>query len=309
MLAKHVNAMLNFLASEFEPGDSTSAKVHVIPVPYERTVSYGGGTSCGPAAILRASQQLEAYLEGVGCPGKAGIHTTVPVDVRGKTDVVLDRIGQAVGPAIDTGAVPMILGGEHTVTYGAVGALAARIKGTSATPGFGIVQFDAHADLRSRYGGTEWSHACVMRRIVEDFSPPVFQIGVRSICEEEIEARQEFNVRAMDASRIAAGDLPDVLVPADFPENIYITFDVDALDASLMPATGTPEPGGLDWWQTVTFLKKVCYGRKIAGCDMVELAPISSFHHCEFTAAKLTYLMMGLALQGGTTVQDRQHRH
>lgn len=278
-----------FLASEFEPAAMAQAAWHVIPVPYEKTVSYGGGTAQGPAAILQASQQLEAYLEGMGTPGDRGIHTTRPAAAGGGTaEEALHEIRDAVDTALRSNAIPVLLGGEHTVTYGAVSALAAKGKR------FGIVQFDAHADLRTAYSGTVWSHACVIRRIVEDLSLPVCQLGIRSICQEELTARKTFGVHALDASAIARHGIPGRILPENFPRDIYITFDVDALDASLMPATGTPEPGGLSWWDTVRLLENICADRTVVGLDVVELAPQANLHHCNYTAAKLTYLLMGL---------------
>lgn len=279
----------SFLASEATPAAADTAAWHVIPVPYEYTVSYGSGTADGPQAILEASQQLEAYLEGVGVPCRNGIHTAPAPDLSGGPEDALAAIRTSVANALACNAIPVVLGGEHTVTYAAVAALAAAHKT------FGIVQFDAHADLRETYEGTTWSHACVTRKIIEELNLPVCQIGVRSLCEEEIAARQAFNIHALDASAIARGRTLDGALPEQFPDKVYITFDVDAFDAALMPATGTPEPGGLDWWTAVSLLQQIAGARTIIGCDVVELAPIPTLHHCNYTAAKLAYLLMGLS--------------
>lgn len=278
-----------FLESEFLPAEPGQARWYVIPVPLERSVSYGGGTVDGPSAILEASQQLEGYFEGFGYPGERGICTLAVVDTSGSPAEFLARVRRTLASVLCRGGIPVILGGEHTITYGAIEGFAQ--DGQS----IGVVQFDAHADLRSVYRGDRWSHACVARRIVQDIGVPVFQIGVRSQCREELEARSRFGVGHLDASEIGVGLPGELVLPDSFPERIYVTFDVDAFDASLMPATGTPEPGGLDWWTTVGLLESVCRGRTLVGFDVVELAPDPALRHCSYTAAKLTYLMMGLS--------------
>ncbi|MDX9980260.1 MAG: agmatinase [Lentisphaeria bacterium] len=277
-----------FLASEFPPADPRRAAFHVIPVPYEHTVSYGHGTAAGPAAILRASQELEAF-DGTGCPGQAGLHTTAPVAVDGSPETVMDRIRAAAAAAFQAGAVPLVLGGEHTVTFGAVRAAAEHFGGN-----LGVVQIDAHADLRESYQGTVWSHASVMRRILE-LGLPIAQFAVRSLSEPEAQLRRELSIHHIDAEQLAREGIPDQPLPADFPGQLYITVDVDGFDASLMPATGTPEPGGLLWWPMIQLLRRVAAGRRIVGLDIVELAPVPGLHHAEFTAAKLAYTLMSLA--------------
>lgn len=278
--------MSAFLSSEFEPAAADAARYHVIPVPYERTVSYGAGAANGPQAILAASYQLEAF-DGQGYPGEKGIHTTAPVDVQGSAEEVLERIGDRVKAARSVGALPVMLGGEHTVSYGAIRALHDEVGR------FGIVQIDAHADLRDRYDGTPWSHACVMRRAAS-LGLPLLQIGVRSLCTEEIEARRSLGVSFLDARDIHRGQGLDGILPDDFPEMVYVTFDVDGLDAAIMPATGTPEPGGLQFYDALDFVGFATRGRTVIGLDVVELAPKPGLHHADFTAAKLTYCLMGM---------------
>ena len=278
-----------FLASEFPPSAPGKAAFHVIPVPYEHTVSYGGGTAAGPEAILRASQELEAW-DGKACPGARGIHTTAPVDVAGDVAAVMHRIHATAEAALAAGAVPVVLGGEHTVTFGAALAAAEHLDGN-----LGIVQIDAHADLRDSYGGTPWSHACVMHRLL-DLGLPLAQFAVRSLSEPEVRLRQERSIVHFDAEILARDGIPERPLPPDFPANLYITFDIDGLDASLMPATGTPEPGGLLWWPAIQLLRRIVAGRRLVGCDVVELAPIPGLHHADFTAAKLVYALMGLVI-------------
>jgi len=278
--------MNNFLESEYLPAEPEQARFHIIPVPYEASVSYGTGTEHGPEAIIDASQQLEAF-NGRSCPGEAGIFTAQPLNCDGSPQAVTTRITDAVALSLDHGAVPVILGGEHTVTLGAIEAIRQRYDS------FGIVQFDAHADLRHSYEDSQYSHACVMRRVLER-DIPVFQIGVRALSLPEHELRELHHIPHLDAREIARNGVTTPLLPDGFPKNIYITFDIDAFDSSLMPATGTPEPGGLFWYQALELLELSCMGRTIVGFDVVELAPIQFLHGCNYTAARLVYEIMAL---------------
>ena len=281
-----------FLASEYSPSAPDAAGFHIIPVPLEQSVSYGGGTAQGPQALLAASHQLEAWESGFA-PGEAGFFTAEPVDCSGPVTDTLDRIESAVAHAIACEAVPVVLGGEHTVTLGALRALARQAEKTGEP--FGIVQFDAHADLRPQYEGSPYSHASVMYRAVADLGLPLTQFAVRDFCREEAAIRKQFNVTHYDAYFIARVGLPDQPLPEGFPKNIYITFDVDGFDSSIMPATGTPSPGGINWREAQYILERCVAGRRVVGLDVVELAPIKGLHHADFTAAKLTHLIMGLA--------------
>ena len=279
-----------FLASEYRPAEAGRAMFWVIPAPLERSVSWGAGTARGPEAILRASQELEAIDNDLE-PGSAGIYTHAPIDCSGSAQEVLARIQNVVEEALKAGAVPVLLGGEHTATIGALRALKA------AGRDFGVVQFDAHADLRNQYQGDSFSHASVMRRAVLDLGLPLAQFAVREISKEEIEARKIYNVTHYDSLFLSRVGLPEQPLPEDFPKDIYLSFDVDAFDPSLMPATGTPSPGGLVWKETHFILERVAAQARIIGCDVMELAPIPALHHADFTAAKLAHLLMGLAWQ------------
>lgn len=281
-----------FLSSEVPPRPADKTRFHVIPVPYEATVSYAGGTSRGPEAILDASDQLELY-DGVSFPGEKGIFTHNPVDCSGSPEEVMERIRKSVLAALDAGAMPVVLGGEHSLTYGEMIALKERF-GT-----FGVVQFDAHADLRDSYEGSKWSHASVMRRAVKDLGLPLVQLGNRIFCREELEARKEHSVTSWDSPYLYRCGMPDNLIPEDFPKNIFITFDVDGLDPSIMPETGTPVPGGLSWYQALDLAEKAVKGRRLLGFDIVELAPREGHIMSDFTAASLTYALMGIAERNG----------
>lgn len=294
--------MNSFLDSEFKPASPDQAAFYVIPCPLERSVSYGGGTSNGPAAILAASRQLEKLESGMA-PGEKGIYTAPPIDCSGPIEAVLARIEAAVEKAIAVHAIPVLLGGEHTVALGAIRAFE-HLAATSGEP-FGIIQFDAHADLRAEYEGDPYSHASVMRRAVDEPGIPLVQFAVREISPEEVEVRESLGITHYDAYFLARVGLPEKPLPENFPSRVYISFDVDALDSSLMPATGTPSPGGINWKETQFILEACTAGRQIIGFDVVELAPISGLHHADFTAAKLVHLLMALATEYGQNNREQ----
>lgn len=281
-----------FLQSEGPNAAPVGAAFHVIPAPLEATVSYGGGTANGPEAILLASDQLETW-DGMSIPYDAGIHTSPPVECYSNIESALECIEAAVGVALSCGARPIVLGGEHTVTLGALRAL------KKDAGSFGVVQFDAHADLRDSYEGSHLSHACVMRRALDDLRLPLFQIGVRALCGEEIAVRRQREVACLDARELYLKGIPDEPLPADFPKKIYITVDVDGLDPSVIRATGTPVPGGILWHDALTLLERVIRGREVLGADIVELAPVPNEHASDFAAAQLIYCIMGMMLRQG----------
>jgi len=285
-------AVCRFLGSEFPPVRREEALFEIIPVPMEKSVSYGKGTARGPAAILRASQQLEAVDEGKS-PGSLGIFTGSGVSCVGKVEDILRRVESRVLEPVQGGRIPVVLGGEHTVTLGALRAF------HRAGRRFGIVQVDAHADLRDRYEGNPYSHACVMRRGVEETGAPLLQVGVRALCEEEIQYRCSRGILHRDAALLGRfsgyGVLP---LPSHFPEDLYLTVDVDGLDPAVIPATGTPVPGGLNWVEALEMLRTLTAGRRIVGFDVVELAPRPGDRVSDFAAARLVYALMGLCIPG-----------
>lgn len=276
----------HFLASEIIPPSPESSLFHIIPVPYEKSVSYGTGTAEGPAAILESSLQLELF-DGISIPAEHGIFTHPAIDCDDDPEKVLQKITDAVSNVLDLEKIPVLLGGEHTVSAGAFAAL------NKINKNFGIVQFDAHADLRDTYEGTPHSHACVMHRAL-DMDIPIYQIGVRSLSYEEHLLRKKRKIGHLDAATINKTGIPEPILPPDFPDNIYITFDVDAFDPSIMPATGTPEPGGIDWYHAFHAIESVIQGRNVIGFDVVELAPIDGIHAPEFTVARFIYNLFGI---------------
>jgi N1-aminopropylagmatine ureohydrolase len=276
-----------FLESELPSLAPEDARFHVLPVPYEKTVSYGAGTAKGPAAIIAASSQLERW-DGASDPGAEGIYTWPALDCSGPAAQVIEAIAAAVSRILALGKMPVVLGGEHTVTGGVIrGYLDAGVRD------FGVVQIDAHADLREAYEGDPLSHASVMRRVVEA-GLPLVQLGNRAYCEEERDARARYKVHAIDADQLVPQNIRDIVLPADFPPQVFFTLDVDGMDPSVLPATGTPVPGGLGWYQTLGLFKSVARQRRIIGFDILEFAPIAGFHAYDFAAALLAYKLMGI---------------
>jgi agmatinase len=297
---------LNLPEEHQRPGTS---RVHLLPVPLEATVSYGGGTRRGPAAIIEASRQVELFDRALGGePALAyGIHTLPALDAAGDVADVLARVEDAVAAILGAGKLPVTLGGEHTVSIGPVRAIhaaarAAAAGGADAAP-LAVVQVDAHADLRGGFHGSSYSHACVMRRLVEETGCELFQVGIRSLSAEEdgfIRAKAA-TVRTFFADEIhadAGGGWLDELAGRLAGRRVYLTIDVDGLDPAVVPATGTPEPGGLTWGQALALIATV--GRaagSVVGIDCVELAPVAGLHAADFAVAKLLYRAISAAVR------------
>ncbi len=290
-----------FLGLPPELSDYATARAVLLPVPYDATTSYRAGTRDGARAIIDASTQLELYDADLDRePAGVGIHTSDELEPDfSSPERMVARVRAAVGRVLDGGKFPLLLGGEHSLTAGAVAASKERY------PDLGVLHLDAHADLRDEYHGTPWSHACAMRRVV-DLGCPLTSAGIRSLSAEEAAFRRGTpGITTVSAAEIArarytAGGL-DALwdrVVAGLPATIYITVDLDVFDPSLLPAVGTPEPGGLDWWEVTGLLRRACAARRVVGADVVELAPAEGPAASAFTAAKLTYTLLGYALLG-----------
>ncbi|RJX36087.1 MAG: agmatinase [Desulfarculus sp.] len=265
----------------------------IIPAPLEATVSYGGGTALGPAAIIQASQAMELYDEVVGSqPMDQGIYTHAGVDVRGPLTEVVARIERAVAEELAADRLPVVLGGEHTVTLGALQALKAA-RGADFT----VLCLDAHPDLREAYQGRRLCHATVMRRAL-DLGLTVRHLGLRSSSQAEVRLIQEAGLRPLWAHELHEDPhwLTSALEGLSGP--VYLSLDVDGLDAGIMPATGTPEPGGLSWQQVTAWLAAVCARHQVLGLDLVELAPLPYQPAWDFTAARLLYRALGLIFKG-----------
>lgn len=277
-----------FLDSELTGAErGEDALFRVIPVPLERTVSYGSGTAAGPAAIIEASNELERICRGLE-PCARGIFTEAPVGCDGPLPEVMARLAARTEAAARAGRVPVTLGGEHSLTYGAVTGVR-RVHGD-----VGIVQIDAHADLRVAYQGERHSHASVMHLLTEE-GVPLAQFGVRALSRDEEESRAARRVFHRDAEALVTDAVHAVDLPADFPELVYVSFDVDGLDPSIMPATGTPVPGGLGYYQALHLVEHALKGRRCVGFDVVELAPDGNAAW-DFTAAQIVYRLMAACL-------------
>ncbi|AZV78491.1 agmatinase [Parasedimentitalea marina] len=279
-----------FLDSELTAAErSLDALFRVIPMPLERTVSYGAGTKHGPQAILEASDELERLCNGFE-PCSRGIYTETAVNCDGPLPDVMDRLAMRTEAAVKAGKIPVTLGGEHSLSYGAVMGVA-RALGKPV----GIVQIDAHADLRIAYQDEKHSHASVMHLLSEE-GIHIAQFGVRALCQQEVDSRTQNNVFFRDAEDLVTTNTLAVDLPSDFPELIYVSFDVDGLDPAQMPATGTPVPGGLGFYQALRLVEHALKGRKCVGLDVVELAPDGNAAW-DFTAAQIVYRLMAAATQ------------
>lgn len=280
--------MSYFLSSELSDAEHRlDAKFQIIPVPLERTVSYGAGTQHGPAAIIAASDELERTAGGQE-PIAAGIWTQEPVACDGPLPDVMERIAERTQNAVVAGQIPVTLGGEHSLSFGAVMGVA-RALGRPV----GIVQIDAHADLRIAYQGEKHSHASVMHLLAQE-GIKLAQYGVRALSADEEAQRATYGVTYIDAEELVTKAIHEITLPEDFPQDIYISFDVDGLDPSIMPATGTPVPGGLSFYQALHICASALKGRRLVGLDVVELAP-NGAEAWDFTAALVTYRLMALA--------------
>lgn len=278
---------MNFGGMDVENPRLEDAKFVVIPVPYDLTSTYQAGSRKGPAAILDASANMELYDEELGAETyRAGIHTVGPleVDARGP-EVMAGAVRGEVAKVLSSGKVPVVLGGEHSVTIGAVQAA------KEIYPSLSVLQLDAHADLRDSYQNSPFSHASVGRRIFEIC--PLVQAGVRSMSVEEANFIEEKGVRTFPPDFIINDPESVKKICENLSKDIYITLDLDVLDPSVMPATGTPEPGGILWNDLIRLIRGVSENRTIRGFDIVELCPIPGMIAPDFTAAKLAYRIMG----------------
>ena len=284
-------AWQTFLDTPPEEHDYESARFVVIPVPYDGTTSFRTGSRYGPAAIIDASRHLEDFDVELHCdPSASGIYTLPEItpDASGPAHVV-DQVRDAVADTLADLKTPVLIGGEHTIALGAVRACA------DAYEDLTVLYLDAHADLRDSYMGTRWGHASVARRISEVC--PLVEVGVRSISEEEF----EFARNAPDVSvRFWPPEEPErdlyEAVSRQLSSQVYISIDLDVLDPSIMSAVGTPEPGGMSWWDLTGMIRAVARSSRIVGFDIVELSPEEGPVACSATAARLAYKVMGYAL-------------
>lgn len=283
-----------FIGSEAQT-TYADAETVILPIPYEQTTTYRKGCEHGPDAILEASDQLEAYdieLEQETCnTTKIFTHKAI-ADTRNarnlSPEAMLEITTKTVAKLIADGKFAIALGGEHSITAGVVKAYRQLVNEP-----FTVVQIDAHGDLRHSYENSIYNHACVMRRIL-DLGLPILPVGIRSICLEE--------ARLINKQKIAVIWAKDIYRDSNWintaleqikTKKVFVTIDLDGIDPGLMPGVGTPEPGGLNWYELINFLKTLFLKHQVIGCDVMELAPLSDSVVSEFTAAKLVYKLTG----------------
>jgi agmatinase len=271
--------------------DPARARIAVVPVPYDGTSTWLKGADRGPQAILEASAHLELYdIETSSEPCRRGILTDPPVSEGSSPEAMARAVEQRVAGHLAAGRFPVVLGGEHSVSIGAMRAAAARY------PGLSFLQLDAHTDLRPEYEGSRCNHACVMARARE--LGPIVQVGIRSmdVSEREgLDPRRVFYAEGLAAGRARRGWAREVV--RRLSRQVYLTVDLDVLDPAFMPSTGTPEPGGLGWYQVLELIKLLCRRRELVGFDVVELAP-SGARAPDFLAAKLVYKLLAYRFKG-----------
>ena len=291
---RYAPAGSSFLEAERDGADRPEeARAVIIPFGLEASVSYGHGTADGPAAILQASHALELFDEELWREPYRdfGVATLEAEKILSPNSAALDQLEGIVEAVVAEGKFPLVLGGEHALTPGAVRPFLKRHKDLV------VLQFDAHADLRDGYLGEHYSHAAAMRRVLDDPNVSLVQVGIRAISAGEIpflEANKH-RVRVFWGKDRPSWDIEAILDPLR-GRPVYLTFDVDALDPSIMPATGTPEPGGLSWELATTIMREASEVGRIVGADIVELAPIKGLHAADFLTARLAYKLLAYAL-------------
>ena len=264
-------------------------KAIIIPFGLEKTVSYGGGTKNGPKEIIKASHQVELYDEELKCEPfkKIGIKTLKPFKINKKINKAINQIAEINKKILDNKLFPITLGGEHSITPGCIKPFVSKYKKLT------LLHFDAHADLRESYAGEKFSHASAIKRCIDHKNVSVVSFGIRNISAEEIpilkKNKKRINIYwAKDKKRWNLNKFKKQIKNKD----VYITFDVDGLDSSIMPATGTPEPGGIFWDEALKIIKIACKNSRIVGADVNELAPIKGFNSYNFLVAKLVYKIL-----------------
>ncbi|MGH7443258.1 MAG: agmatinase [Longimicrobiales bacterium] len=288
-----------FMGLDEQASDFDAARTVILPVPYEATTSYGAGTGAGPAAILEASRYIELYDKELDAlPSDVGIATLPALALTGAgPQHAVAELRAAYDALLDVAADKFVimLGGEHSITSAPVLAWADRLG--RAGRALSVLQIDAHSDLRPEYEGSPFSHASVMARIAERCA--ISAVGIRALTREEADyARVRDNVHIFYADHIHEGTAWIGDVMQTLGDDVYITFDVDGFDPALVPATGTPEPGGLQWYPVMKLLRRVFMERHVVAADVVELAPIPGYHAADFLVAKLVYKMIGYRFKG-----------
>ncbi len=289
---KYLSPKKGFLGIDAD--QKTNPQVIVVPFGLEKTVSYGGGTKNGPKEIIKASHQVELFDEELNKePYKEiGIKTLKPFSINNKIKSALDQLSNINEDIISSGKFPLVFGGEHSITPGSIKPFVKKFDEIT------LLHFDAHADLRESYQGEKFSHASAIKRCLDHKNVKVVSFGIRNLSKEEMDFynNNRGRVEIFWGKDKQTWDLS--LIEKFFKnKNVYITFDVDGFDASIMPATGTPEPGGMFWDDVLPIIKKVCQISNIVGADINELAPIKNFDSYNFLVAKLAYKIISYSFE------------
>lgn len=283
-----------FLGLDEEGSALETARSVILPVPYEATTSYGAGAASGPKAIIESSRYMELYDQELKSnPSSLGIHTLPGLELtRDSPKAAMDELQAAYATILEAinDRFLVMLGGEHSVSGPAI---LSQVKQHGRVS---VLQLDAHLDLRTEFDGSQYSHACVMSRVQD--SVDIVSVGIRGAAQDEVcVAEMNDNITVVWADEMWADDGWINRVMDSLGDPVYITFDVDYFDPSLMPSTGTPEPGGGDWYRTLKLLRSVFREKNVVGCDVVELAPTLGAHAADFLAAKLVYKLIGYHLE------------
>ncbi len=293
---------LNYFGLPEEYSAQENSKAVIVPVPYEATTSYGKGTKNGPNAVLEASQQVELFDDELWIESyKIGIQTISEVNMElqnGDTAKPFQKLYDAITPIVEFGKFPIVIGGEHSLSLGPVSACVERF------PDLSILQIDAHANLRDSYEGNPYSHASIGYHLYKMLPEPCLtQVGIRNISAGEVRwlEQEEPNINIFWARHQKTWNFHEIV--HTLSDNVYLTIDVAGLDSSIMPSTGAPEPGGMNWEQLTELIKLLCIRKNVVGADIVELSPINNLHAPDFLVAKLLYKIVGyrFAMELGVT--------
>jgi agmatinase len=280
----------NFAGLSSPYSNLETARAIILPVPYDSTTEWHSGARLGPQAIINASQYLELYdIELDRDIYKVGIHTLSAVQpLLSSPEKMIERVYRIASELVKQGKFPVMFGGEHSLSLGVVQALKEKFRSVS------VLQLDAHADLRDEYLGTKYSHACVMRRIHE--LCPIVQVGVRSLSSEEQQFLTQNKIHTFYITTSSSDLAPPEHIINSLTDNVYVSIDLDVFDPSIMPAVGTPEPGGMQWHDVLNLLSYLTRHKRVIGFDLVELCPKDCTDSCAFLAAKLAYKFIGYAI-------------
>ncbi len=286
----------------YDANTRIKSKVIVIPFGLEKTVSYGRGTKSAPREIIKASHQVELFDEELNKETYKyiGIKTLKPFKIKNQIKSALVQLGDINKKILSDKLFPLVLGGEHSITSGSIRPFAKKFKELY------ILHFDAHADLREQYDGEKFSHATAIKRCLDFKNVKVVSFGIRNLSKEEMVfyKKNKKKIKIFWANKKSKWKISEIRKIFK-NKNVYITFDVDAFDASLMPATGTPEPGGIFWDDVMPIIKNVCSVSNIVGADINELAPIKNFNSCNFLTAKLAYKIISYVFEFKKKYSDR----